>query len=51
MSERSAIEGYDTGPSGPDGATAPRAEGAERRAATRAERTIERSERPAIEGT
>ena len=35
---------------GPDGATAPRAYARKRRAATRAEHTIERSERPAPEG-
>ena len=34
----------------PDGATPPRANACKRRAATRAERTIERSERPALEG-
>ena len=51
MSESSTIAGNETGPSGPDGATAPRACGAKRRASTRAGRTIERSERPATEGT
>ena len=41
MSERSAIKSNDAGPSGPDGATAPRAFGA---------KPSERSERPATEG-
>ena len=42
MSDRPATQGKDTGPSGPDGVTAPRAFGA---------KPSERSERPAIEGT
>ena len=51
MSKNSVSSRRCAGPHGPDGAAAPHAEGAERRASTRAERTIERSERPAIEGT